>query len=147
MAKKISDNRYSGIKAYTEQKNRDAVTKAEYALEEMEQFGERITFDGVAKRAGIARSTLYCNPEISLRIKNMRTTIKGVPREKNEEQTLNNTIVSREQIEKQKLEIQKLKQDRKLLLEQKKALIVQLVQMENIIEENKYLKKKLMKGR
>ena len=134
------NNKYAGLKAYTLKKNKTAIDKATIAIDEMMKNGDKITFDAVAKKADIARSTLYCNQDISERIKNIRTIADGTrTNAKSINQEANITVLHK-QITELKVANQRIKEERDSLIQQKKQLIIQLVHMEELKDENLRLK-------
>jgi len=131
MAINSLNNKYSELKAYTLKKNKTAVDKATIAIDEMLKNGDKITFDAAAKKVGVARSTLYCNQEISERIKNIRTvSVGGIgtgnarANAESISQCTNITVVHR-QITELKAANQRIKEERDSLIQQKKQLIIQ----------------------
>ena len=142
MAINSLNNKYSELKAYTLKKNKTAIDKATIAIDEMLRNGDKITFDAVAKKAGIARSTLYCNQAIKERIKNVRTvSVGGIgtgnarANAESVNQSANINALHR-QITELKAANQRIKEERDSLIQQKKQLIVQLVHMEELKDEN-----------
>jgi len=54
-------------------------SKAVQALRAMEAAGERITFETIAKRAGVSRSWLYTQPDLRAEVERLRTTHRRGP--------------------------------------------------------------------
>ena len=52
-------------------------SKAVQALRELDRSGQPVTFAGVAQAAGISRSWLYTQPDISSRIRRLRQSTHG----------------------------------------------------------------------
>lgn len=137
MTKKVSDKQIEGIKAHAEQKNKETIEKVNKAIEKLKRSKTKsINFDSVAKEAGISRATLYNNSQLKERILSLRAVKKGVP---------DNNIVAikKEKIQLLEEKVVKLLEEARRLKEDKKKLIVQLVQMEELKEENQRLKKQL----
>ncbi|MFF2518744.1 DUF6262 family protein [Streptomyces sp. NPDC058086] len=53
--------------------------KAIQALRELDRTGAPVSFEGVARRAGISRSWLYCQPDIRAEIERLRDTTRRSP--------------------------------------------------------------------
>jgi len=54
-------------------------SRAVQALRELDRSGTRVTFAGVAQAAGISRSWLYTQPDISSQIRRLRQETKAAP--------------------------------------------------------------------
>jgi hypothetical protein len=137
MAKKVSDKQIEGIKAHAEQKNKETIEKVNKAIEKLKRSKTKsINFDSVAKEAGISRATLYNNPQLKERILSLRAVKKGVPDN-------NIMAIKKEKFQLLEEKVVKLLEEARRLKEDKKKLIFQLVQMEELKEENQRLKKLL----
>lgn len=53
--------------------------KAIHALRELDNTGTPVTFDAVARHAGISRSWLYTQPDLRLEIERLRETTRRAP--------------------------------------------------------------------
>jgi hypothetical protein len=53
--------------------------KAVQALRELDRTGAPVSFEGVARRAGISRSWLYCQPDIRAEIERLRDATRRFP--------------------------------------------------------------------
>ena len=76
----------------------------------------------MSKRSGVSRTTVYDNPAVMERIEESR-----VERKEAEAQSAQKTIES-------------LRSENERLKEEKKMLVIQLVEMDRIVDENKRLK-------
>ena len=125
-----------GLKACSDDRNKETIKKVNKTIEKMKRSKNKpINFSTVAKEAGVAKATLYNNLNLREQIKGLRTLAGAKTKgdvEKIEVAQINDTdkiYLLREQI-------RKLKSD-------KKKLIIQLEGLEEIKEENNYLKKRL----
>lgn len=50
----------------------DAVARARTAIDELTRSGEQVSFQAVARRAGVSRQWLYTNPELRAEIERLR---------------------------------------------------------------------------
>ena len=74
MAKKKSDNQLSGLKAYSAAKNQESLEKVNKAIDKLKKKGSKITFDAVAKEAGVSRATIYNNEVLKERVNSLKAT-------------------------------------------------------------------------
>lgn len=65
-------DRVASLRAAAARKRSDAITRTQRALGEMRQDGEAITFQSVARRAGVSRQWLYEQPELRNEIERLR---------------------------------------------------------------------------
>jgi len=139
MKKQVSAEQVSGIKAYAEQKNRETIEKVSKAIDKLKRKNNPINFETVSKEAKVARATLYNNPQLKERILSLRAISKGVP--------LDDIVaIKKDKIQLQKEKVITLREKVKLLEDDKKKLIAQLIDHEELKEENERLKRQLMKG-
>lgn len=139
MKKQVSAEQVSGIKAYAEQKNRETIEKVSKAIDKLKRKNKPINFETVSKEAMVARATLYNNPQLKERILSLRSISKGVP--------LDDIVaVKKDKIQLQKEKVITLREKIKQLEDDKKKLIAQLIDHEELKEENERLKRQLMKG-
>lgn len=102
----------------------------------MKRKNEPINFESVAKAAGVSRGTLYNNPQLKERITSLRAISKApvvkedTSTKKDKVQTLEETVLI-------------LKERVRQLEADKKMLVMQLVNYQEIKEENERLKKRL----
>lgn len=123
--KKMAKKNTTGLQRYTKAKNDETIEKVNAAIDKLKRSkAAQINFSTVAKEAGVSKATLYNNAMLKERILGLRTSTKGVP-------NLENTVTAAERtVNKGYLEeIRKLRRD-------KKNLILQLVEMEELREEN-----------
>jgi len=139
MKKQVSAEQVSGIKAYAEQKNRDTIEKVSKAIDKLKRKSQPINFETVSKEANVARATLYNNPQLKERIWSLRAISKGVP--------LDNIVaVKKDKTQLQEKKEMALREKVKKLEDDKRKLIAQLIDHEELKEENERLKRQLMKG-
>ena len=131
MAKKVSDSQVAGIKAHAEAKNKATIYKVNKAIDKLKRKGKPINFETVYKEAGVSRATLYNNPQLKERILSLRAISKASP--------LDDVVaVKKDKFSALREQIKKLEDD-------KKKLIEQLVDYEELKAENERLKKQLVK--
>jgi hypothetical protein len=119
MTKKVSDEQIAGIKAHAEQKNKETIDKVNKAIDKLKRKNESINFGTVSNEAGVARATLYNNPQIKERILGLRAVSKSKP--------LDDVVaVKKDKIQLQDEKIIALRNKVQQLEEDKKKLIVQL---------------------
>lgn len=139
MKKQVSAEQVSGIKAYAEQKNRETIEKVSKAIDKLKRKNKPINFETVSKEAKVARATLYNNPQLKERILSLRAISKGVP--------LDDIVaIKKDKIQLQEEKVIALREKVKQLEDDKKKLIAQLIDHEELKEENERLKRQLMKG-
>ncbi|KNZ42460.1 hypothetical protein AKG39_06600 [Acetobacterium bakii] len=127
------------MKAYAEQKNRETIEKVSKAIDKLKRKSQPINFETVSKEANVARATLYNNPQLKERIWSLRAISKGVP--------LDNIVaVKKDKIQLQEKKVMALREKVKKLEDDKRKLIAQLVDHEELKEENERLKRQLTKG-
>ena len=130
MAKKNTE----GLQKYTKAKNDETIEKVNAAIDRLKRTkATSINFSTVAKEAGVSKATLYNNAVLKERILGLRTSTKGVPIPKTTENPVDRTI-NKGYLD----EIRRLRKD-------KKNLILQLVEMEELREENARLKAQVQK--
>ena len=137
MTKKVSDRQIAGIKAHAEQRNKETLEKVNKAIDKLKRKKTPINFETVAKESGVTRSTLYNNAQLKERILSLRAISKASP--------LDNVIaIKKDKLQLQEEKIATLRERVKQLEEDKKKLIVQLVDYEELKEENARLKRQLL---
>ena len=129
MAKKVSDSQIAGIKAHAEAKNKATIDKVNKAIDKLKRKRKPINFETVCKEAGVSRATLYNNPQLKERILSLRAISKASPLD---------DVVAVKKVSALREQIKKLEDD-------KKKLIEQLVDYEELKAENERLKKQLVK--
>ena len=108
----------------------EAETKANTAIDELKRRNKTINFRTVAEASGVSKATLYNNAKVRTRIESLRA-VKKTPVQVHDE------AKRREEKE------MDLKRQIEQLKEEKKMLIIQLVEMDKIVQENQHLKKLL----
>lgn len=116
------DKRTAGLSKHSAEKKEAAQTKALQAIDDLKQAERKVTVSSVSKQSGISRTTLYDNPTVMERIEESQ-----VERKEAEAQSTQKTIES-------------LRSENDRLKEEKKMLVIQLVEMDRIVDENKRLK-------
>lgn len=107
----------------------DTEAKVNQAIDDLKRSKtKKINFKTVSELSGISTTTLYNNPALRERIKSLRAVKKAQAKE-----ITASDIAARDREHELRREIQKLK-------EEKKMLINQLVELENLRIENKKLK-------
>ena len=138
MAKKVSEKQLAGIKAHAEAKNRATIEKVNKAIDRLKRKKKPINFETVCKESGVTRATLYNNPQLKERILSLRAISKASP--------LDDVIaVKKDKMQLKDEKITALRERVKKLEDDKKKLIVQLVDYEEVKAENERLKKQLAK--
>lgn len=138
MAKKVSEKQLAGIKAHAEAKNRETIEKVNKAIDRLKRRKKPINFETVCKESGVTRATLYNNPQLKERILSLRAISKASP--------LDDVIaVKKDKMQLKDDKIAALRERVKKLEDDKKKLIVQLVDYEEVKAENERLKKQLAK--
>lgn len=138
MENKVSNSQLAGIKAHATARNNETISKVNAAIDKLKKKGKGINFESVSKEAGVSRATLYNNDQLKERILSLRVMAKS---------SSTDDVV---EVEKDKM---KLKDERivalrdriKQLEEDKRKLIIQLVNYEELKSENERLKRRLVK--
>lgn len=138
MAKKVSDSQLAGIKAHAEAKNRETIEKVNKAIDKLKRAKKPINFETVCKESGVSRATLYKNAQLRERILSLRVISKSSPLE-------DVVAVKKDRMRLKDEKITALREQVKKLEDDKKKLIVQLVDYEEMKAENERLKKQLAK--
>ena len=112
----------AGLSKHSIQKKEAAQTKAFQAINDLKQSGTKVTVSSVSKFSGVSRTTLYANPTIMEQINEAQ-----IERRENEEKSAHKVIES-------------LRSENERLKEEKKMLVIQLVEMDKVNDENKRLK-------
>ncbi len=137
MTRKVSDSQVAGIKAHAEARNRETIDKVNKAIDRLKRKKNiTINFETVSKEAGVARATLYNNAQLKERILSLRAISKAGPLDDIVAVKKDRIQLKDEKIAALRLQIKKLEQDKKMLIEQ-------LVDYEELRLENERLKIKL----
>ena len=137
MAKKVSDSQVAGIKAHAEARNKATIDKVNKAIDRLKRKkNTTINFETVSKEAGVSRATLYNNAQLKERILSLRAISKAVTLDDIVAVKKDRIQLKDEKIATLRLQIKKLEQDKKMLIEQ-------LVDYEELRLENERLKIKL----
>ena len=124
-----------GLKKHAKSKNLETIEKVNKAVDKLKRSRKSsVNFSTVSKESGVSKATLYNNAVLKERILGLRTTAKGVPNTEPVVKKSVNRVDNKGYLE----EIRKLRED-------KKNLILQLVETETLREENARLKAQLYK--
>ncbi len=130
--KKQKGQHVQGLSDYAKKKNEQTIRTVNRVIDELYARDAKINFEIVAKLAGVSRGTLYNNEELRDRIQRLRAggtdQMCDVLKEKN-----------RRQEEKLRTMRGRIRQ----LEEEKKKLIVQLIDYEDLCRENERLRQML----
>lgn len=130
--KKQKGQHVQGLSDYAKKKNEQTIRTVNRVIDELYARDAKINFETVAKLAGVSRGTLYNNEELRDRIRRLRAggtdQMCDVLKEKN-----------RRQEEKLRTMRGRIRQ----LEEEKKKLIVQLIDYEDLCRENERLRQML----
>ena len=123
-----------GLNKYAQSKNAETIEKVTVAIDKLKRSrSDNINFSTVAKEAGVSKASLYNNAVLKERILGLRTTAKGVSNTTSIAKS-NDRIDDKGYLD----EVRKLRND-------KKNLVLQLLEMEAIRDENIKLKARLEK--
>jgi len=123
-----------GLEKHAKTKNAKTIEKVNAAIDKLKRSrADSINFSTVAKEAGVSKATLYNNDILRERILGLRTKTKGVPNMEQSAKPIDRTA-TKGYLD----EIRKLRED-------KKNLILQLIEMEALRDENTKLKAQLDK--
>lgn len=67
----------SGLRAAAQRKRENTIRRARDAVRELDEEGELLTFQAVARRAGVSRQWLYTQPELRADIERLRELGSG----------------------------------------------------------------------
>ena len=130
MTDKEQTRQQSKLTDYAKMRNEMNIRKVNRVIDELRAKDEKINFEIVAKRAGVSRGTLYNNEELRDRIRRLRSggtdQMCDVLKERNRSQE-EKLRMMREQI--------------RCLEEEKRKLIVQLIDYEELCRENERLRR------
>ena len=107
-------------------------------IDKLKRKNKPINFETVSKEAGVSRATLYNNAQVKERILSLRAISKASP--------LDDVVaIKKDKMQFKDEKIATLREQVKKLEDDKKKLIVQLVDYEELKSENERLKKQLAK--
>lgn len=133
MTKKKQSKNTAGLKAYAEARNQETIKKVNAAIERLKRSkGKSINFKTVAEEADVAKATLYNNGALRERIQSLRALTVLQPENKPEKVDAP-SIKHDDTITLLRNEVRQLKSD-------KKKLILQLEELEELKDENRRLK-------
>ena len=136
--KKDKSRNIDGLLEHSSAKNRETIDKVNRAIDKLKRSKtKKVNFLTVAEEAGVSKATLYNNDEIKERIMSLRSIKTGTP--------VGDSPLLKDGIEAEREKVRKLNDEIIRLREDKKMLIVQLVEMETLRDENKKLKESLKK--
>jgi len=134
MTRKASDSQLAGIKAYADARNKATIEKVNKAIDRLKRRKKPINFESVGKESGVSRATLYKNAQLKARILSLRSLEKCVILE-------NNMIIRKNKLQLKDDKILSLREKVTKLENDKRNLIAQLVNYEELKMENERLKK------
>lgn len=73
----MTADRCAGLRAAAARKHQDSTARARTALVKLDHDGEPITFQGVARAAGVSRQWLYQQPDLRREIERLRDVGHG----------------------------------------------------------------------
>lgn len=126
MSNKINRN-VNGLLIHAATLKSDTEKRVNKAIDDLKRRKSKINFKTVSVASGVSTTTLYNNRLLRARIESLRAVKEVMPQKDNDSEA----EMSREK--KMREEITKLR-------EEKKMLIVQLLEMEQLQQENKRLK-------
>ena len=127
--KKPTGRRGQGLTDYAKKKNEETIQRVHRVIDELYAQEEQVNFETVARLAGVSRGTLYNNEELRDRIQRLRAGGTDQMCESLKEK-------NRRQEEKLRTMRGRIRQ----LEEEKKKLIVQLIDYEELRRENERLR-------
>jgi co-chaperonin GroES (HSP10) len=131
--KETIDKQVAGLRASKAELNQETIKKVNKVIDSMKRKKIKINFQSVAKEAKVSRATLYNNDPLKERILGLREISKAKSVE-------GGVIAIKDKKKLQEEKIIALRKRVKELEEEKKKLIDQLIQMEELKMENERLK-------
>lgn len=127
-----------GLLEHSSTKNKETIDKVNQAIDKLKRSKTRkINFQTVAAAAGVSKATLYNNDELKERIMSLRSINKASP-------TAARALM-KDGLEAERERVRKLNDEVQRLREDKKKLIIQLVELETLRDENQKLRESLKK--
>jgi hypothetical protein len=128
-----------GLKEFAEKKNQETIDKVNKVIDKLKRSKtKQINFKIVAEESGVSKATLYNNDILKERILSLRAIKKGVPDD-------SIVVTPKDKIKAKDDKMKQLYDEIKKLKEDKEKLIIQLIDMEEFIDENKRLRESLDK--
>lgn len=137
--KKVPESQVSAMKEHNSQRKQNTAERVNKAIDKLKRKNAPINFETVAKEAGVSRATLYNNSKLKERIMGLRaialtpSSEDGAEPKKTKVQRLEDTVAEL------RSRVRQLETD-------KKNLVVQLVDYEEMKAENERLRQQLLKG-
>ena len=137
--KKVPECQVSALKEHNAQKKQNTADRVNAAIDKLKKKNAIINFETVAKAAGVSRATLYNNPKLKERIMGLRALAHA---------PLSEADVDPPKTNVQRLEetVAALRERIRILETDKKKLISQLVDYEELREENERLRQQITKN-
>ena len=136
--KKNKNKNIDGLLEHSSTKNKETIDKVNQAIDKLKRSKTRkINFQTVAAAAGVSKATLYNNDELKERIMSLRSINKVSP-------TAARALM-KDGLEAERERVRKLNDEVQRLREDKKKLIIQLVELETLKDENQKLRVSLKK--
>lgn len=124
--------RGEGLSEYTRQRSAETCRRVNAVIDELYEQDCAINFEVVARRSGVSRGTLYHHKELSERIRRLRVG-----------ETDDMCSDLRERSRRQEEKLRGLREQVRCLEEEKRKLIVQLLDHEMLRRENERLRQTL----
>lgn len=121
-----------GLSTYARQRSEETVRCVNEVIDELRAQNLPVNFETVAKRSGVSRGTLYNHRELSERIRCLRDNGTDTAGER-----------LREENRRQQEKMRGLRARIRCLEEEKKKLIVQLIDHEELRRENERLRQRI----
>ncbi len=130
--KKMTEKRASALQVHNARRHHDTIERVNQAIDSLKAREAYINFETVAKEAGVSRATLYNNPALKERVVGLRA-VSRCPTAENKKKKPQSAVSTL------RAKIRKLEED-------KKNLIAQLIDYEEIKAENERLRRQLLIG-
>ena len=137
--KKVPENQVSALKEHNSKKKQNTVERVNKAIDKLKRQNATINFETVAKAAGVSRATLYNNSMLKERIMGLRAIAFAPSSEEYAEPKKTKVQRLEDTISNLKARVRQLEAD-------KKNLIIQLIDYEEMKAENERLKRQFLKG-
>lgn len=137
MKRKVPESQLAGLKAHAEKSRAENTVKANEAIDRLYRRKKDINFKSVEIESGVSRSTLYAIPAVRERILKLRTGCRSDPNK-------DFTVIKKDAKEEYEALIAKYRAENAQLKKDKENLIAQLVEIEELREEVKRLRARLI---
>lgn len=137
MKRKVPESQLAGLKAHGEKSRAENTAKANEAIDRLYRRKKDINFKSVEIESGVSRSTLYAIPAVRERILKLRTGCRSAPNK-------DFTVIKKDAKAEYEALIAKYRAENAQLKKDKANLIAQLVEIEELREEVKRLRERLI---